>query len=112
NYDLYRDGLKIFTTIDPVMQKYAEQAVIMHMTAMQKNLERRMKKDMWKGQEAILNRAMKDSDRWRNLKEQGLSDNEIRKTFDQPVKMKIFAWNSKREADTTLTPLDSIKYLK
>ncbi len=112
NYDLYRDGLKIFTTIDPVMQKYAEQAVIMHMTAMQKNLERRTKKDMWKGQEAILNRAMKDSDRWRNLKEQGLSDNEIRKTFDQPVKMKIFAWNSKREADTTLTPLDSIKYLK
>lgn len=113
NYDLYRDGLKIYTTIDPVMQKYAEEAVILHLTAMQKSVDRQMKaRDVWKGQESILNRAMKDSDRWRNLKEEGLDDNAIAATFNQPVKMKIFAWNSKREADTTLTPMDSIKYLK
>jgi penicillin-binding protein 1A len=53
---------------------------------------------------------MKDSERWKNLKEEGLTDVEIRKTFKQPVRMKVFAWNPKREKDTIMTPLDSIKY--
>lgn len=112
SYDLYRDGLKVYTTINAVMQRYAEEAVIKHMTSMQKIFNRQLSKNVWAGHEDILNRAMQVSDRWHNLKEAGLSDSAIRATFDIPVKMKIFAWNAKRETDTIMTPLDSIKYLK
>lgn len=112
NYDLYRDGLKIFTTIDPKMQLYAEQAVIKHMTAMQKTFNRQLGKNIWKGHDDILNRAMKESERWKNLKESGATDIEIKKSFYVPVKMKVFAWNNKRETDTIMTPVDSIKYSK
>lgn len=112
NYDLYRDGLRIYTTIDPVMQRYAEEAVIKHMTSMQKSFNKRLPKNVWKGHEDILNRAMVASDRWKNMKEAGATDQQIKKAFNTPVKMKIFAWNADREADTTMTPMDSIKYLK
>lgn len=112
NYDLYRDGLKIYTTIDPKMQLYAEEAVIKHMSAMQKTFNRQLGKNVWKGQEDILNRAMKESDRWRYMKEGGATDAQIKKSFSVPVKMKVFAWNAKREKDTVMTPLDSIKYFK
>lgn len=111
-YDLYRDGLKIYTTIDPKMQLYAEEAVIKHMAAMQKTFNKQLGKNIWKGQEDILNRSMKESDRWKGLKEDGVSDAEIRKVFNTPVKMKVFAWNKNRETDTLMTPLDSIKYCK
>lgn len=112
NYDQYRDGLKIYTTIDPKMQLYAEEAVTKHMPAMQKTFNRQLSKNVWKGQEAILVRAMKESDRYRAMKEAGAKEDEIKKAFNTPVKMKIFAWNEKRETDTTLSPMDSIKYLK
>lgn len=112
NYDLYRDGLKIYTTIDPKMQLYAEEAVVKHMTAMQKNFNRQLGKNVWKGHEDILNRAMKESERWRNMKEDGATDAQIKKSFEIPVKMKVFAWNKNRETDTLMTPLDSIKYTK
>ncbi|HET7117906.1 MAG TPA: transglycosylase domain-containing protein, partial [Hanamia sp.] len=112
NYDLYRDGLKIFTTINPKMQLYAEQAVIKHMTAMQKTFNRQLGKNIWKGHEDILNRAMKESERWKNMKEAGSTVEEIKNSFYVPVKMKIFAWNKKRETDTLMTPIDSIKYCK
>lgn len=111
-YDLYRDGLKVYTTIDPVMQRYAEEAVIKHMTSIQKISNQRLKKNVWKGQEAVLDRAMRRSERWRDMKESGISEEDIKKAFNKPVKMKIFAWNEKREKDTTMTPIDSIKYLK
>ncbi|HEY9341405.1 MAG TPA: transglycosylase domain-containing protein [Hanamia sp.] len=112
NYDLYRDGLKIYTTIDPKMQLYAEEAVVKHMTTMQKTFNRQLGKNVWKGQEEILNRAMKESDRWKYMKEEGLTDSEIKKAFTVPVSMKVFAWNKKRETDTVMAPLDSIKYFK
>lgn len=112
NYDLYRDGLKIYTTIDPKMQLYAEEAVVKHMTAMQKTFNRQLGKNVWKGQEDILNRAMKESERWRSMKEDGATDVQIKKSFDVPVKMKVFAWNKNRETDTLMSPLDSIKYMK
>lgn len=112
NYDLYRDGLKIYTTIDPKMQLYAEEAVVKHMTTMQKTFNRQLGKNVWKGQEEILNRAMKESDRWKYMKEEGFTDSEIKKAFTVPVSMKVFAWNKKRETDTVMTPLDSIKYFK
>ncbi|MEO8961171.1 MAG: transglycosylase domain-containing protein [Ginsengibacter sp.] len=112
NYDLYRDGLKIYTTIDPEMQRFAEEAVIKHMTAMQKSFDRQLSKNVWKGQDDILNRAMKESERWKNMKESGATDAEIQKSFTVPVTMKVFAWNKKRETDTVMAPMDSIKYFK
>lgn len=112
NYDMYRDGLKIYTTIDPKMQLYAEEAMIKHMVIMQKKFNGQLPKNVWKGHEDILDKAMRESERWKNLKEEGLKNEEIKKTFYEPVKMKIFAWNSNRSADTVMTPIDSIKYHK
>lgn len=116
-YDIYKDGLRIFTTINPRMQEYAEIAVFRHMQSMQKvfSNQRNIKDgSIWKSKEgkAIIESAMKQSDRWRYAKEDDLTDEEIRKTFNVKVQMKIFAWNEKREKDTLMTPLDSIKYHK
>ncbi|MEP6596657.1 MAG: transglycosylase domain-containing protein [Ginsengibacter sp.] len=112
NYDLYKDGLKIYTTINPRMQLYAEEAVVMHMAGMQTKFNSRLGKDVWKKHQDILDRAMRDSERWRQMKEDGIPEDQIIKSFYKPVRMKIFAWNANREKDTTMTPLDSIKYLK
>ncbi|MDE3236344.1 MAG: transglycosylase domain-containing protein [Bacteroidota bacterium] len=115
NYDLYRDGLKIYTTINPRMQLYAEEAVAKHMSYMQKllNQQSNIKNGtVWKGYENVLEAAAKQSDRWRNLKKDGANDDDIRKTFDVPVRMKVFAWNNDREKDTVMTPMDSIKYTR
>ncbi|MES2431857.1 MAG: transglycosylase domain-containing protein [Bacteroidota bacterium] len=115
NYDLYRDGLKIYTTINSTMQQYAEDAVGEHMPVIQKKLNWLLKTNgarMWKGRESIIEDAMKISERWKNLKEDELKPEDIKKTFYIPVKMKVFAWNAKREMDTVMTPYDSIKYHK
>ena len=113
SYDIYKDGLKIYTTINTKMQTYAEEAVAQQMPMLQKalNSQSNIKKGtVWKGHENVIEAAMKNSDRWRNLKEDGLSDAEIRKNFHQKTRMKIFAWNAKRSKDTVMTPIDSIKY--
>lgn len=113
NYDLYRDGLKIYTTINPRMQLYAEEAVGKHINYMQKilNSQKNIKDGtVWKGREDILQAAMKNSDRWKNLKRDGIEEADIKRSFYRKVPMKVFAWNSKRETDTTMTPYDSIKY--
>ena len=115
NYDLYRDGLKIYTTINSTMQAYAEDAVNEHMPVIQKKLNSALKYNgdkMWKGHENVLDQAMKSSERWKIMQEDGDSDEVIKKTFFVPVKMKVFAWNAKRELDTVMTPMDSIKYHK
>ena len=112
-YNLYKDGLKIYTTINPKMQLYAEEAVAKHMSYMQKilNTQPDIKKGtVWKGHENVLEAAMRASDRWKNLKEAGLSDNDIHKTFFVKTPMKVFAWNDNRQKDTVMTPYDSIKY--
>ncbi|MEP6712464.1 MAG: transglycosylase domain-containing protein [Ferruginibacter sp.] len=116
-YDLYRDGLKIYTTIDSKMQKYAEEAVEQHMPVLQKELDRYFKQrgnKLWQGHDNIIEAAMKFTDRFKNMKELGISDEEIKKSFTIPVKMKIFSWwgNGKHEKDTVMTPIDSIKYHK
>jgi len=113
NYDLFRDGLKVYTTINPRMQMYAEEAVAKHISYMQKllNAQENFKKGtIWKGHENILEQIMKQTDRWRNMKKDGVSDEETRNSFFQKVPMHIFAWNSTRGKDTTMTPYDSIKY--
>jgi penicillin-binding protein 1A len=112
-YDIYKDGLKIYTTIIPKMQTYAEEAMAQQMPMLQKTLNNQAnvrKGTVWKGHENVLEAAMKNSDRWHNLKEDGLSDADIKRTFSQKVKMKVFAWNAKRTLDTVMTPMDSIKY--
>lgn len=112
-YDLYEDGLRIYTTINPRMQLYAEEAVAKHLPVLQRVLssQRSIKTDaVWKGKEKVLEAAMKNSDRWRNSKEAEMSDADIKKSFSVKVPMKVFAWNPKREKDTVMTPMDSIKY--
>lgn len=116
-YDIYKDGLKVFTTINPKMQEYAEIAVYRHMQNLQKVFSSQQNiKDgsVWKSKEGknVLRNALKQSDRWRNLKEDGLSDDEIMESFEVPVPMRVFAWNEKREKDTMMSPLDSIRYHK
>ena len=116
-YDIYKDGLKIFTTIDTRMQEYAEIAVFRHMQNLQKvfSSQRNVKDgSVWKSKEgkAVIDAAIKQSDRWRFSKEEGMTDAEILKSFDVKVPMKVFSWNPKREKDTVMTPLDSIKYHK
>ena len=115
NYDLYRDGLKIYTTINPRMQLYAEEAVGKHISYMQQILSEQgniKKGTVWKGYENVLEAAMKQSDRWKSLKRDGVADEEIRQSFFLPIPMKIFAWNKERSRDTVMTPYDSIKYHK
>ena len=113
NYNLYRDGLKIYTTINPRMQLYAEEAVAKHMSYLQKLLNRQdniMKGTIWKGYENIIDAQMKQSDRWRNLKKEGEDEEDIKKTFFEKIPMHVFAWNTTRGKDTVMTPYDSIKY--
>jgi penicillin-binding protein 1A len=112
-YDLYADGLKVYTTINPRMQLYAEEAVAKHLPVLQRVLvsQRNIKTDaVWKGKEKVLDAAMKSSDRYQSLKEDKVSDAEIKKIFATKVPMKVFAWNPKREKDTVMSPMDSIKY--
>lgn len=116
-YDLFTDGLKIYTTIDSRMQAYAEQSMQAHMPNVQAKLNYSLKlrgDKLWKGHDNIIEAAMKYTDRWKNMKEDGASDEDIKKTFAIPVKMKIFSWsgNEKHEMDTVMTPIDSIKYHK
>ena len=113
HYDIYKDGLKIYTTINPRMQEYAEEAVASHMPTLQKALvtqSRVRNGSVWKDHDDILEKAMKNSDRWSALEDDGLSDKEIKASFYQKVPMKVFAWNAKREKDTVMTPYDSIRY--
>ncbi|GHU66698.1 penicillin-binding protein 1A [Bacteroidia bacterium] len=119
-YNLYTDGLKIYTTIDSRMQTYAEQAVAEHLGGFlqpaffrekaksatapySRNLS---KKDL----EKILDRAIKQTERYRLLKKDGASDNEVQKVFSTPVDMQIFSWQGPK--DTILTPMDSVRYMK
>jgi len=114
-YDLYRDGLKIYTTINPRMQLYAEEAVARHMSYLQKefNQQANIKSGtIWKEFSAQLELAVKQTDRWKNLKKEDMEDEAIRKTFNEPLPMRIFAWNKNRFIDTIMTPYDSLKYHK
>jgi penicillin-binding protein 1A len=118
DYDIYKDGLKIYTTIDSRMQAYAEEAVAAHMANMQEEFFDQAKDNKnapfvnisEAETQRILNQAMKTSHRWSALKEQDKSDDEIIKTFKEKTKMTVFTW--KGERDTIMTPLDSIRYYK
>ena len=121
-YDIYRDGLRIYTTINPMMQKYAEAAVEKHIGGdMQKRFNREAK---WKKNtpfddeveqtmiDGIMKRARRDSERYRRMKAAGASEAEIKKSFSVKVPMTLFTWDGDRRVDTVMTPDDSIKYYK
>lgn len=117
-YNIYRDGLKIYTSIDSKMQEYAEEALTKHIA----NLQEEFKKQNLKNKTApfrdiseeetksILNSAMRRSDRWRILKNQDKTDEEIKKSFYKETEMRIFSW--KGDIDTIMKPIDSIRYYK
>ncbi|KXK43908.1 MAG: peptidoglycan glycosyltransferase [Bacteroidetes bacterium OLB11] len=107
-YNLYKDGLKIYTSLDTTMQQYAEEAVAKQMYGK----TRFATQAKWKVHPKTLNRAIKESDRYKSMKMAEIGEDEILKTFEIPTKMKVFAWNATREKDTTMTPIDSIKYMK
>ena len=119
-YDIYQDGLKIYTTIDSRMQRYAEEAVDEHMQAQQQAFFRELKRkktapfsaQLTKEEiDGIMNRSMRQTDRYRNLKRAGLSNDSIFATFRQPREMQVFTYD-RGLVDTILTPYDSIKWLK
>ncbi len=118
-YNLYTDGLKIYTTIDSKMQKYAEEAVVEEMAKLQKAFFRE-KKHSKKApfsnsltQEEInqiINRAIRQTERYRKMKKSGATEKEIEKAFNTKVEMEIFSYNEWKEV--VMTPIDSIKYYK
>ena len=110
-YNLYTDGLKIYTTIDSRMQRYAEEAMREHLSELQKVFFVHWKgREPWAEHKEIINDAMKRTERYIALKDSGLSPKEIEKNFNKKVKMTVFSW--KGDIDTTMSPLDSIKYYK
>ena len=120
-YDLDRDGLRIYTTINYKMQKYAEEAVAERIKSLQADFMKDLKyktnapfsNDIDEAtRNRVMNQARRWSDRWRILKNAGKTDAQILKTFSEPAKMRIFAYNNKGYVDTTMTPDDSIRYYK
>ena len=118
-YNIYKDGLKIYTTIDSKMQNYAEEAVYEHMNDLQKMFSKEClnKKNApfaWNVSkqeiEGIMNSSVKRSDRYRQLREDGLSHEKIIEIFHKPVPMRVYSLRG--DIDTILSPYDSIKYYK
>ena len=119
-YNINRDGLKIFVTIDSRMQQYAQEAVQEHISNLQKyffkeqqNNETAPFYDLEEEQvDAIYKRARKRSDRFRRMQKNGYSDQQIDSAFNASTDMRVFSWNEQREVDTIMSPNDSIKYYK
>ncbi len=111
-YDLDRDGLKIYTPINYKMQQYAEEAQKEWMQKLQFEFDKQWRRrDAFTGDNAkLLQSGMKRSDRYREMKSNGASEDEIKKAFNTKTPMTIFSW--KGNVDTTMTPMDSIKYNK
>ncbi len=117
-YNIYTDGLKIYTTIDARLQRNAELAVAEHMKNLQKEFFRQGKKyknfpfvDLNQKQiKKLLERAMKQSARWKTMQKAGIDEDSIRKSFFVKQKMRVFSWDG--EIDTLMTPYDSIRYYK
>jgi penicillin-binding protein 1A len=117
-YDVYKDGLKIYTTIDSRMQKYAEEAVVAHMKNLQIEFFNQCRGSsnapfvsLTKNEtDKIMMQAMKNSDRWQLMKDQGKSEEQIIASFSVKTKMTVFAWDGDKEM--VMSPLDSIRYYK
>ena len=118
SYNIYRDGLKIYVTLDSRLQQNAEEAMTEHMSNLQRVFFKQQKKnktapfyDLEKSQiESNMLSTMKRSDRWRRMKKNGVSEKDIKASFYVETPMKIFSW--KGDIDTLLTPYDSIRHNK
>lgn len=120
HYNIYRDGLKVYTTIDARMQRHAEEAVQEHMENLQTVFDSQNKNNntapfrgISQGEiDKIITRDIHNSHRWKRMKELGVAEDSIMETFHKKRKMHVFAWNDERGKDTVMTPLDSIRYYK
>ena len=120
SYNINRDGLKIYVTLDSRMQQYAQEAVQEHMANLQSYFFKEQQKnetapfyDLEEEQiDGIYNRARKRSDRYRRMKKNGYSDKQIDSAFNASTDMRVFSWNNQREVDTIMSPNDSITYYK
>lgn len=113
-YNLYTDGLKIYTTLHSKMQQYAEEAVGKHMQELQKQFDqhwKNYKKEKPWGDDKWVLEWVKRSARWESYKDAGLNEEQALAEFEKPVKMSIYSWkNGGSDVDTTLSPLDSTRY--
>ena len=119
-HSLYRDGLRIFTTIDSRMQAMGESAVEAHMKNLQKEFFRQNSKranptapflDLRSGEiDTLMERTAYRTERWRKMKLAGIEESEILASFYEKVPMRVFSWQGER--DTIMTPMDSIRYYK
>jgi len=108
-YNIFTDGLKIYTTIDSKLQAYAEEAVTKQMTEVQRQFFSHWGSEKpWKGKDEIVNDAMKRSPRYQRMKEEGVSEEEIMKVMQTPVPMRVFTWQG--DKDVIMRPIDSIKH--
>lgn len=118
NYNLYRDGLKIYTSIDSRMQKHAEDAVQKHISHLQKEFDRQNERNptapfrdvSQQERDRIVQNSMRRSTRWHRMLQEGKSDEEIRESFNVEREMRVFSWQGVK--DTIMTPRDSILYYK
>ncbi len=119
NYNVYTDGLKVYTTINSRLQQFAEEGMRTHISSLQKDFNTHWKgytkapypdDFQWEQIDAIIDQGMKRSERYRKLKKAGKSQKEIRTIFKKKVPMTLFSWDG--EIDTVLSPRDSIKYNK
>ena len=118
SYSMYKDGLKIYTTLDSKMQTYAETAVEKHLKNLQKEFDIQNESNPtspFRGIEAskiesILQKGMKNSDRYKRMKQRGIAEDSIQASFNRKRDMRVFSWNG--PIDTLMTPKDSIRYYK
>ncbi len=112
NYDLYKDGLKIYTTLNYEMQQYAQAAVAKRMKHLQREFEYQWRnEEPWSDVPVVLENEIKNSTRYKLMKESGISESKIMEVFNHPIPMKIFTWDG--DKNVIISPLDSIKhYLK
>jgi penicillin-binding protein 1A len=109
-YDLYRDGLKVYTTIDSRMQHYAEEAVAEHLSELQPIFDKHISgREPWRKDSTFLVRAMRKSYRYIRGKRDGLTEKQILAEFNSPTQMDLFSWQGEIK-DTTMSPWDSLKY--
>ncbi|MGN0208843.1 MAG: penicillin-binding transpeptidase domain-containing protein, partial [Paludibacteraceae bacterium] len=120
-YNLYQDGLRIYTTIDSRMQRYAEEAVDEHMQSLQKSFFRECRRKRnapfsisitREEIDGIMTRSMRQTDRYRGMKKAGKTEEEIRAAFNTPVEMQVFSYEGNGLIDTVMSPMDSIRWLK
>lgn len=112
-YDIYKDGLKIYTSLDSRLQKHAEDAAEEHMKILQQRFDdhwRWGEERLWSGDRLkIIEDGMKNSRRYKALKEAGWGETRIKKNFETPIVMNVFSWKSEDGEEKTMSPLDSVK---